>query len=166
MGIQRENGQMPVHMTLAEFCETLTSASDYIANIEGGFNFCSNLGQYEWKYIGKRDLLVPYIYDPDYSKTVQNITSLKSQNHRSIRLEQHRVWVVDGNLHRGESNVLARRRFYLDEDSWQIVLGEGYDSGGVIIKSYMLSRSAVKTVSLEGQWYPLHCRENTPTPSS
>ncbi len=42
----------------------------------------------------------------------------------------HRVWVVDARLREGTSHIYARRTFYLDEDSWQIVAVDHYDSRG------------------------------------
>jgi len=40
--------------------------------------------------------------------------------------------VVDAKLRKGTSHIYARRTFYLDEDSWQIVAVDQYDSRGEI----------------------------------
>ena len=47
-----------------------------------------------------------------------------------VRWELHRVWVVEATLHPGERNVLPRRVFYVDEDTWHAVLGDAYDAQG------------------------------------
>ena len=46
------------------------------------------------------------------------------------RWELHRVWVVDATLKPGTSHVYARRTFYIDEDSWAILLIDKYDARG------------------------------------
>jgi hypothetical protein len=49
-----------------------------------------------------------------------------------MRYELHRVWAVDAKLKEGTSHIYARRTFYLDEDSWQIVAADQYDGRGEI----------------------------------
>ena len=46
----------------------------------------------------------------------------------------HRVWIIEGTLRKGSRHIYAKRRFYLDEDSWQIVLADEYDSRGELWK--------------------------------
>ena len=46
------------------------------------------------------------------------------------RYELHRVWVVEGRLREGASHVYSLRRFYVDEDSWQIAASDSYDLEG------------------------------------
>ena len=45
-----------------------------------------------------------------------------------LRYELHRVWVVDATLKKGERHIYKRRTFYIDEDSWQILLVDQYDN--------------------------------------
>ena len=47
-----------------------------------------------------------------------------------MRYERHRVWVVEGVLKSGAQHVYSKRRFYIDEDSWQIAASESYDLQG------------------------------------
>ncbi len=42
----------------------------------------------------------------------------------------HRVWVVEATLRPGQRHVHAKRRFYLDEDSWYALMVENYDARG------------------------------------
>jgi len=46
---------------------------------------------------------------------------------RFLRYEKHRVWVVEGILKTGKRHAYKKRRFYIDEDSWLILLAENYD---------------------------------------
>ena len=45
-----------------------------------------------------------------------------------LRYELHRVWVVEATLKKGARHVYKRRTFYIDEDSWQILLMDQYDN--------------------------------------
>ena len=45
-------------------------------------------------------------------------------------LERRRVWVVDSSLKKGKKHLYPRRTFYLDEDSWQILIIDIYDTKG------------------------------------
>ncbi len=49
--------------------------------------------------------------------------------------ELHRVWVVEATLRKGFSHPYAKRRFYLDEDSWQILAADIYDKDGVLTQA-------------------------------
>jgi len=40
----------------------------------------------------------------------------------------HRVWIVDATLKAGARHIYKRRTFYVDEDSWQILLVDQYDN--------------------------------------
>ena len=44
------------------------------------------------------------------------------------RYERRRVWVVEANLRPRTSHMFKRRVFYVDEDSWGIVLVDLYDN--------------------------------------
>lgn len=130
--------------------------------INGTLSFCSNPQEYEWKYLDKKEMLVPYICDAAPSYPEQEITQLKLANLGKIRWERHSVWIVEGTLRRGESNVLARRRFYLDENSWLILLGEGYDRAGAVTKCFMFHRDKTSTACNRGQWYSTNNPEDRP----
>jgi hypothetical protein len=88
--------------------------------------------RFEWRLLGKRELYVPYNayrlhgdhVEPDDVLLVGHIDP------ESARYELHRVWVVEGRLKAGQRHVYSRRVFYLDEDSWQILVSESYDSKG------------------------------------
>nr|BFE97371.1 hypothetical protein GCM10020185_79070 [Pseudomonas brassicacearum subsp. brassicacearum] len=47
-----------------------------------------------------------------------------------MRWEKHRVWVVEATLKSGKRHVVPRRTYYVDEDSWQILMADGYDAQG------------------------------------
>ena len=94
--------------------------------------FYGNPSQYDWRFIAKQELLVPYNCEIVPCHIPPDLSQGKFPHPGTIRWERHRVWVVEGSLQPGESNMLTRRRFYIDEDSWLILLGEAYDSTGAM----------------------------------
>jgi hypothetical protein len=88
--------------------------------------------RYDWKLVGKREMYVPYnsyMLDSDKLKH-QDILQPGHINQDYARYEMHRVWVVDATLKPGKRHIYARRTFYLDEDSWQILMVDQYDVRG------------------------------------
>ncbi|MFZ9683122.1 MAG: DUF1329 domain-containing protein [Cephaloticoccus sp.] len=88
--------------------------------------------RYNWELVGKREMLVPYNSYQLHSDKVKNDDILKPLhiNQDLARYELHRVWVVEATLKPGASHLYARRTFYVDEDSWQILAVDQYDSRG------------------------------------
>jgi len=86
--------------------------------------------RYDWKLVGKQEIIVPYNAYPLHSNKLKNDDILKplhiSQQH--ARYELHRVWVVDATLKAGQRHIYKRRTFYVDEDSWQILVVDCYDN--------------------------------------
>src|SRR5262245_11584244 len=88
--------------------------------------------RFEWKLMGKRELYLPYNAYRLHSDSVtySDILQRGHINPGLARYELHRVWVVEGTLKSGQRHIYSRRVFYVDEDSWQIVVAESYDQGG------------------------------------
>ena len=88
--------------------------------------------RYDWKLVGKREMYIPYnsyrMSDPKLKYTDQLRPGHMNQD--LTRYELHRVWVVDATLKPGTSHIYARRTFYIDEDSWNVVLLDKYDARG------------------------------------
>nr|WP_256590965.1 MULTISPECIES: DUF1329 domain-containing protein [unclassified Pseudomonas] len=58
-------------------------------------------------------------------------------NPDSVRWERHRVWVVEADLATGKRHPVAKRRYYLDEDTWYAVLADGWDAQGQLWRTQM-----------------------------
>ncbi|MGQ0429131.1 MAG: DUF1329 domain-containing protein [Gammaproteobacteria bacterium] len=86
--------------------------------------------RYDWKLVGKQEILVPYNAYPLHSNKLKNddIINPLHINQQHARYELHRVWVVDATLKAGQRHIYKRRTFYVDEDSWQILLVDCYDN--------------------------------------
>jgi len=86
--------------------------------------------RYNWKLIGKKEIYVPYnsyLLNSD-KLTYKDILTPLHLNPDYLRYELHRVWVVDATLKEGMRHIYKRRTFYIDEDSWQILAMDQYDS--------------------------------------
>ncbi|MBU1285116.1 MAG: DUF1329 domain-containing protein [Gammaproteobacteria bacterium] len=88
--------------------------------------------RYEWTLVGKQEMLVPYNSYAVHQKGIpyDNILRSNTVNPELLRYELHRVWVVEAELRKGFSHPYAKRRFYIDEDSWQILAADLYDKSG------------------------------------
>lgn len=112
--------------------DNVQNGSDGLAIVDqyDGYNGSPNL--YEWQLLGKREMLVPYNNYRISDKRVpySDVIRKGAPNSELLRFELHRVWVVEAKLKSGQSHVYPRRLFYLDEDSWSVLLSEAYDSRG------------------------------------
>jgi len=89
--------------------------------------------RYDWKLVGKKEMIVPYNSYRLHSGSVKYSDILKPLhiNQDLARYELHRVWVVDATHKAGAAEHLySRRTFYLDEDSWQVLAVDQYDGRG------------------------------------
>ncbi|MBO3273932.1 DUF1329 domain-containing protein [Pseudomonas schmalbachii] len=88
--------------------------------------------KYEWKLVGKKEMLVPYnTYKlADRSLKYKDIIQASHLDQDLLRYEPHRVWVVEATLKPGERHIYAKRVFYIDEDSWSILGADLYDGRG------------------------------------
>ncbi|MBK1850187.1 DUF1329 domain-containing protein [Marinobacter sp. 1-4A] len=88
--------------------------------------------QYDWELKGKRELYVPYnaYMLHDQSVKPNDVIRAGHINQKLARYELHRVWVVEATRRTGIKHIYDRRVFYVDEDSWQILMSEEYDEAG------------------------------------
>lgn len=100
--------------------------SDELDQFNGGTD------RYDWKLVGKREVIVPYNNYDLLSPKIKYADLLKPGhlNPDYLRYELHRAWVVEATLKKGASHVYGKRVFYVDEDSWAIVVQEKYDTRG------------------------------------
>ncbi|MGQ0622949.1 MAG: DUF1329 domain-containing protein, partial [Panacagrimonas sp.] len=88
--------------------------------------------RYVWKLVGKRELILPYNgyrISSGQFRYAQLLTP-KHFNPAATRYEAHRVWVVEASERGGSRHSFGQRVFYVDEDSWNVVLVENYDREG------------------------------------
>ena len=113
------------------------------------FVFNGALDRYDWKLVGKQEMIVPYnTYKLTYAQDPKSLTSANHLAPDFVRWEKHRVWVVEGTLKAGARHIYAKRRFYLDEDSWTALASDQYDARGQLYRGSFafLSQSYDKQV--------------------
>jgi tetratricopeptide (TPR) repeat protein len=88
--------------------------------------------RYVWKLVGKRELYIPYnAYRlNDGSQKYAQQLAFPAFGAQNARYELHRVWVVEATERGGKTHVFGKRTFYVDEDSWNVVLVENQDRAG------------------------------------
>lgn len=87
------------------------------------------IDRYDWKLVGKKEMFIPYnayMLHTDKVK-VADVIRPGHINQDVARYELHRVWHIEGDLKPDTSHIYKKRVFFMDEDSWQIVLMDHYD---------------------------------------
>ncbi|MGH8432291.1 MAG: DUF1329 domain-containing protein, partial [Solimonas sp.] len=114
--------------------------------------FNGSLERFDWKLVGKKEVLIPYnswmLNSPTFK--YKDIIRPGHINQDLARYELHRVWVVEATLKAGQRHRFGKRRFYLDEDSWAIATVDCYDTRGQLWKvqeAHLLSIPFIPTVS-------------------
>jgi hypothetical protein len=92
------------------------------------FLFNGALDRYDWKLVGKQEMFIPYNTHRLHTRKVAEVLGPDHINPDHVRWELHRVWVVEATLAAGKRHMMPRRRFYLQEDTWQALLSDGWDA--------------------------------------
>jgi hypothetical protein len=98
------------------------------------YMFFGGLDHYDFKLLGKKEMFVPYNNNRFYGRPTQEIMGAHHANPDDLRYELHRVWVVEGTLLPGKHDIVARRRLYVDEDTWFAVYSDSWDEDGKLWK--------------------------------
>jgi len=107
---------------------------DGISTYDEAFAFLGALDEFDWKLVGKREMLVPY---NNNKVNFMQISDFHPHfiNPEIVRWELHRVYIVEATLHPGKRNILPHRRFYVDEDTWTALVSDEYDATGNLWRS-------------------------------
>ena len=92
--------------------------------------FKGAMDRYEWQLLGKQEMFVPYNNNGFFRNSIDQVLGIRHLNPDHVRWELHRVWVVEARLAAGKRHPIARRRIYLDEDTWLALLYDGWDGKG------------------------------------
>lgn len=105
----------------------VTSGAVYFDEVMG---FMGAVDRFQWKIVGKKELYVPYNNNAFMGVKTDEAFVKYHLNPDKVRWELHRVWIVEATVAPGKRHAVAKRRFYLDEDTWIAVLADGYDAEG------------------------------------
>ncbi|MCP3869177.1 MAG: DUF1329 domain-containing protein, partial [Gammaproteobacteria bacterium] len=94
--------------------------------------FNGAMDRFDWKLIGKRELIVPYNSFKAYNvkASEESIKTADMMPRDLVRYEKHRVWVVEATVKKGKRHIMPKRHYYVDEDSWNILQVDHYDAKG------------------------------------
>ncbi|TAD91535.1 MAG: DUF1329 domain-containing protein [Alphaproteobacteria bacterium] len=108
------------------------TASDGLRTTDQFDMFTGAPDRYEWTLVGRREMIVPYNAYGLHKAGLAPEQMLRPGhiNQELARYELRRVWVVEAKLKPDQRHIYSRRTFYIDEDSWQILVADQYDSRG------------------------------------
>ncbi len=103
--------------------------------VDQAWMYNGTLDRYDFKLAGKQELLVPY-----NSFELRNAGRFKIEtlfgkdmlNPEARRYERHRVWRIEATVKQGMRHSAPKRTFYLDEDTWDVLVEDLYDAQGKI----------------------------------
>lgn len=106
------------------------TSADGLATTDQKWGFNGPNDRFEYQLVGRKEMYVPYnaykLWAPGID-VKDMITDKGRLNQDLARYELHRVWVVEATLREGTRHDYGKRTFYLDEDTWWIMLVDGYD---------------------------------------
>jgi uncharacterized protein DUF1329 len=96
--------------------------------------YAGAMDRYDWKLVGKQELYIPYNSYKwiDKGHKYKEIYLDDFVNRDLVRYELHRVWKVEATVKQGMRHQIAKRHFFLDEDSWGLIVADNYDAQGKI----------------------------------
>lgn len=117
--------------------------------------FNGALDRYNWRYVGLKEVLIPY-NNYRIGKAGLPFETILDTHHLNadlMRWELHRVHVVEAHLKPGARHIYKKRRFYLDEDSWNVAMVDQFDAEGDL---WRVSLAMLKNFyDLPGVWTDL-----------
>jgi len=128
-------GQRRVRKLPNPCCDTPAPAMAGVMSFDEVEVFTGRLERFDWKLLGKREMIVPY----NTNRLMQPTTDAEvlAAHHLApnfMRWELHRVWVVEATLREGKRHQAPKSRYYCDEDTWICVLGDRWDANGQLWK--------------------------------
>jgi hypothetical protein len=124
-------GQRRVRLAPAVSFDTPNPGVAGTSTYDDSFVYNGSPERFDWKLIGKKEMYVPYnAYEFNFGKKLEDMLGEKFLDPGSVRWEKHRVWVVEATLKEGSRHLYSKRRYYIDEDSWNALAADNYDGRG------------------------------------
>jgi hypothetical protein len=148
-------GQRRVRKAPSVGYDTPDAVTSGIGLFDEAFMLFGPIDKHELKLVGKKELYIPYNNNRAALAKVDQLITPKTLNPDLVRWELHRVWEVDATLAAGKRHVAAKRKYYIDEDTWQIILLDGWDAKGELWRTnFTLTLTAPDVPAVIGtvQW--------------
>lgn len=98
------------------------------------YGFMGRMDRFDFRLVGRQEMLIPYNNYEAMFGDANKLIGPNFMNPDMVRWEKHRVWVVEATRKDGARHAYSKRRYYLDEDTWAIVLNEHYDNAGKLAR--------------------------------
>lgn len=128
-------GQRRVRKLPNACCDSPTGSTAGLMSYDELSVFQGRTGLFDFKLLGKREMLIPYNQNRFLQVPDANIVKGQHLDPDHVRWELHRVWVVEATLKSGARHQAPKAMYYVDEDTWQAVLGDRWDAKGQLWKS-------------------------------
>jgi hypothetical protein len=129
-------GQRRVKLAPDVAYDTPNPANAGMETYDDAFIFNGKMDRYDFKLVGRKEIYIPYnAYKFVYQSKREDVLKPKFLNPDLVRWELHRMWVVEASLKPGKRHIYAKRRFYIDEDSWVALACESYDARGELYRT-------------------------------
>jgi hypothetical protein len=91
--------------------------------------FNGKLDRFTWKLVGKKEMYIPHTSARinSFSLKYKDMLPANHINQDLARYELHRVWVVEANNKPEVRHTFKKKVFYVDEDTWNVVMVDNYD---------------------------------------
>jgi hypothetical protein len=124
-------GQRRVRKAPAVSFDTPQAATGGTNTYDDAYIYNGSPERYDWKLVGKKEMIVPYNnYDFIFKYDIKELMDKRFVADGKMRFEKHRVWIVEGTLKDGSRHVYGKRRYLIDEDSWNALEGMRWDKQG------------------------------------
>lgn len=144
-------GQRRVRKAPSVAYDTPDSVTSGIGLFDEAFMLFGPIDKYQLKLVGKKEIYIPYNNNKASSAKVADLVTPNTLNPSLVRWELHRVWEVEASVAEGKRHVVPKRKYYIDEDSWQIILFDGWDAKGDLWRTnYTLTLLAPDIPALVG----------------
>lgn len=100
--------------------------------------FQGALDRYDFKLVGKRDMIIPYNsfkFNDQKNCPINVLLKPGHFNSNCLRWELHRTWVVEAVVKPGKRHIYPKRTFYFDEDIQNVGMGDNYDASGKLFRT-------------------------------
>jgi Protein of unknown function (DUF1329) len=96
--------------------------------------FGGRLDRYDWKLVGKQELLIPYntFKFNNQDAKLADVFGADYPKRELIRYEAHRVWKIEATVKAGQRHQFPKRVLYLDEDTWALAAVDNLDAQGKV----------------------------------
>ena len=104
--------------------------------LDESYMYSGPMDRFDWKLVGKKELIMPYnaLGMLDFTAKTDELLQRDAPSPTIRRYEMHRVWVVEATVKQGVRHLEPKRTFYLDEDSWAMLLAVDQDAQGKVWK--------------------------------